>query len=134
FGTDVSARALRSAARLVGPDARVHAVYVLTVPPQLSLDAGLDQEEELGRSVLDAARLTGRRAGVDVRTSMIRTRNPGKALVDEAQRLRADLIYVDAVHAPRSERALGPTISYLLAKRPCRVVVELDPSGRGRAM
>jgi basic amino acid/polyamine antiporter, APA family len=128
FGTDVSARALKSAARLVGPDAKVDAVYVLTVPPQLSLDAGLEEEEELGRSVLEAARLTGRRAGVDVRTSLIRTRNPGGALVDEARRLHADVIYVDAVNAPVSERALGPTISYLLSKRPCRVVVEIDPS------
>src|SRR6059058_5435614 len=60
FGTDVSAHALRAAARLVGPEAKVHAVYVLTVPPQLSLEAGLEEEEELGRSVLEAARLTGR--------------------------------------------------------------------------
>ena len=103
---------------------------VLQVPPQLSLDAGLEEEEQLGRSVLEAARLTGRRAGVDVRISLIRTRNPGKALVEEAQRLHADVIYVDAAHAPLSERSLGPTISYLLAKRPCRVVVALDPSRR----
>ncbi|TMM03853.1 MAG: universal stress protein [Actinobacteria bacterium] len=130
FGTDVSARALRSAARLVGPEAKVDAVFVLQVPPQLSLDAGLEEEEQLGRSVLEAARLTGRRAGVDVRISLIRTRNPGKALVEEAQRLHADVIYVDAAHAPLSERSLGPTISYLLAKRPCRVVVALDPSRR----
>src|SRR5213079_980982 len=34
FGTDVSARALRSAARLVGPEAKVDAVFVLQVPPQ----------------------------------------------------------------------------------------------------
>jgi basic amino acid/polyamine antiporter, APA family len=130
FGTDVSAHALRAAARLVGPEAKVHAVYVLTVPPQLSLEAGLEEEEELGRSVLEAARLTGRRAGVDVQISLIRTRNPGKALVDEAQRRHGDVIYVDAVNAPLTERALGPTISYLLAKRPCRVVVEIDPSAR----
>jgi hypothetical protein len=131
FGTDVSARALRAAARLVGEDAKVDAVYVLQVPPQLSLDAGLHEEEARGRSVLEVARLAGRRAGVDVRTSLIRTRNPGAALVDEARRLHADLVYVDAVHAPARERALGPTVSYLLAKRPCRVVVELDPSANG---
>src|SRR4051794_12559663 len=131
FGTDVSARALRSAARLVGPDAKVDAVYVLQVPPQLSLDAGLDDEEERGRSVLEAARLAGRRAGIDGRASMIRTGNPGKSLVQEAQRLRADVIYVDAENAPATERSLGPTISYLLAKRPCRVVVALDPSANG---
>src|SRR4051794_9839589 len=95
FGTDVSARSLRSAARLVGPDAKVDVVYVLRVPPQLSLDVALGPEEERARNTLEAARLAGRRAGVDVRTSTLRTRNPGRAIVDEARRLKADVIYLD---------------------------------------
>jgi APA family basic amino acid/polyamine antiporter len=130
FGDDVSAHALRAAARLIGADAKVDAVYVLQVPPQLSLDAGLHEEEAHGRSVLEAALLAGRRAGVDVRTHLIRTRNPGAALVDEARILRADLIYVDAVH----ERSPSATISYLLAKRPCRVVVEIEPRNGHQAL
>src|SRR3954451_13199678 len=71
FGTDVSARGLRSAARLVRPDAKVDAVYVLPVAPLLSINTGIDDEEERVRSVLEAARLAGRRAGIDVRASMI---------------------------------------------------------------
>jgi hypothetical protein len=129
FGTDVSARALRAAARLVGPDAKVDALFVLRVPPQLSLDAGLDAEEHAARNVLEAARLAGRRAGVDVRTSLVRTRHPGRAIVDEARRLEADLVYLDAVHAPASERVFGPIASFVLAHRPCRVVVEVEPAG-----
>ncbi|HWF36198.1 MAG TPA: APC family permease, partial [Solirubrobacteraceae bacterium] len=39
FGTDVDAQALRTAAKLVGPDALVEAIYVLRVPNQLPLDA-----------------------------------------------------------------------------------------------
>ena len=54
FGTDVSAQALRRAARLAGDGATVDAVYVIPVPNQLSLDSGLEEEEELGRSVLDS--------------------------------------------------------------------------------
>jgi APA family basic amino acid/polyamine antiporter len=127
FGTDVSARALRSAARLVGPGAKVDALYVLPVPPQLSLDAGLDREEAEARSVLEAARLAGRKAGVDVRARLIRTRHPGRAIVDEARRLKADVLYLDAVHAPPSERAFGPIASFVLAHRPCRVVIEIEP-------
>ena len=38
-------RAMRSAAKLVGEDAEVDAVYVLQVPAQLSLDAGMEDEE-----------------------------------------------------------------------------------------
>jgi hypothetical protein len=51
--------------------------------------------------------------------------------VEEAEQRRSEVVYLDAVHAPPSERALGPTARYLLEKRPCRVVVETDPSRNG---
>jgi basic amino acid/polyamine antiporter, APA family len=130
FGTDVSARALRKAARLAGEEAAVHAVYVIEVPPQLSLDSGMEREEDLGRSVLDAARMGARAGKIKIRTSIIRTRNAGAALVDEARQQGSEVIYLDTVHAPPSEQALGPTARYLLEKRPCRIIVETDGHGR----
>jgi APA family basic amino acid/polyamine antiporter len=132
FGTDVDASALRAAARLVGEGALVEAVYVLRVPNQLSLDAGLDEEEQLGLGVLESAKVTGRKAGLKVTTRLIRTRNPGSAIVEEAERSQAEIIYLATDHAPPSERALGPTASYLLAHRPCRVVIETPPVANGR--
>jgi APA family basic amino acid/polyamine antiporter len=127
FGTDVDASALRAAAKLVGEGALVEAVYVLRVPHQLSLDAGLEAEEQLGMSVLESAHVTGRKAGLKLRTRMIRTRSPGAAIVEEAERSKAEIIYLGTAHAPPSERALGPTATYLLAHRPCRVVIETPP-------
>jgi APA family basic amino acid/polyamine antiporter len=129
FGTDVDASALRTAAKLVGNGAMVEAIYVLRVPSQLSLDAGLEREEELGRSVLESAKVRGRKQGLKVQTQLIRTRNPGAAIVEEAERRNAEIIYLGTAHAPASERALGPTASYLLAHRPCRVVIETPPAG-----
>jgi APA family basic amino acid/polyamine antiporter len=128
FGTDVDARALRSAAKLVGEGAMVEAIYVLRVPNQLSLDAGLEEEEQRGLSVLESAKLAGRKSGVKVQTRLIRTRSPGAAIVEEAERQNAEIIYLGTAHAPPSERALGPTASYLLAHRPCRVVIETEPA------
>ena len=128
FGTDVDASSLRAAAKLVGEGALVEAVYVLRVPNQLSLDAGLEEEQQLGLSVLESAKVTGRKAGLKVQTRLIRTRNPGAAIVEEAQRSGAEIIYLGTAHAPPSERALGPTASYLLAHRPCRVVIETPPA------
>jgi APA family basic amino acid/polyamine antiporter len=127
FGTDVDASALRTAAKLVGEGATVEAIYVLQVPSQLSLDAGLEEEERLGMSVLESAKVRGRKAGLKVQTRMIRTRNPGASIVEEAERRAAEIIYLGTAHAPPSERALGPTASYLLAHRPCRVVIETAP-------
>src|SRR4051812_1088135 len=86
FGDDLDAQALRAAAKLVGEDGIVQALYVLRVPAQLSLGAGMEEEEARGREVLESARLHGRRAGLDVVTSLIRTRNPGAAIVEEAER------------------------------------------------
>jgi APA family basic amino acid/polyamine antiporter len=132
FGTDVSARAMRSAAKLVGPEAEVDAVYVLQVPAQLSLHAGMEAEEAEGHGVLEAAKLVGRDVGLKVRTALIRTRNPGAAIVDEAKLRGSEVVYLATVHAPPSERALGPTAAYLLTHRPCRIVVETDNRRNGR--
>ncbi len=128
FGTDVDASALRAAAKLVGEGATVEAVYILRVPNQLSLDAGLQDEEQLGLSVLESAKLAGRRSGLKVQTRLIRTRSPGAAIVEEAERQNAEIIYLGTAHAPPSERALGPTAAYLLSHRPCRVVIETSPA------
>ncbi len=132
FGTDVSASALSAAAKLVGADGALYAVFVLPVPSQLSLEAGLEEEEAAGRLVLESAREQARRAGIRIHTGLIRTRNPGAALVDEARRVGADVIYWSTLHAPAGERRLGPTAMYLLSKRPCRVIIETEnrPDGQ----
>jgi basic amino acid/polyamine antiporter, APA family len=124
FGTDASGEAIRAASKLIDEDAVVECIYVIRVPDQLSLDQGMAHEERVAREVLEVARLRGRKQGLHVETRLIRTRNPGAAIVDEAERSKAELIYLATVHAPSNERALGPTATYLLTRRPCRVVVE----------
>ena len=59
----------------------------------------------------------------------MRTRNPGAALVEEAKRRNAEVIYLATDHAPANERALGPTATYLLEKRPCRIIIETMGGG-----
>jgi APA family basic amino acid/polyamine antiporter len=135
FGGDVDAHALRAAGKLVGDGAVVEALYVLRVPQQLSLGAGMEREEAIGREVLEVARVRGRSADLKVETSLIRTRNPGAAIVEEAERRNADVVYLSTVHAPPSESALGPTATYLLEKRPCRIVIETEGgAGNGRVL
>jgi APA family basic amino acid/polyamine antiporter len=131
LGTSVDNEAMARAAKLVGPDATVEAVYVLKVPGQLPLDSGLEEEERMARRVLEVARMQAKVAGCRVRCRLIRTRNPGRAIVEEAIERRSDLIYISTEHAPSEERVLGPTIRYVLANRPCRVIVEHDPTSGG---
>jgi basic amino acid/polyamine antiporter, APA family len=139
LGTDVSTEAMARAAKLVGADAEVEAVYVLKVPRELKLQEDLEAEEELGRNVLEVARLQARARRLKVRARLIRTRNPGKTIVEEAIERHSDLIYISTEHAPSDERLLGPTTRHVLANRPCRVVVEggkapnePGPAGDGR--
>ncbi len=126
FGEDVSAAALHSAAKLIGEDGVVYAIFVLPVPSQLSLESGLEDEEAQGRSVLESARIQARRRGIKIHTGLIRTRNPGKALVEEAERVGSDVIYWSTIHAPTGEQRIGPTAAYLLSKRPCRIIIETE--------
>jgi Universal stress protein family len=130
FGEDLSAAAISGAARLIGPGGVLYAVYVLPVPRHLPLDAGLEEEEARGRSVLESARIQARREGIRIRTGLIRARHPGAALVEEARRLHSDVIFWSALHAPSGERSLGPTAAHLLGKRPCRVIIETEGPSR----
>ncbi|MGN6816882.1 MAG: amino acid permease [Solirubrobacterales bacterium] len=134
FGTSVDADAMHRAAAVVDPDAIVEALYVLKIPQAHELpDRDFDAEEYEGRCVLDIARLQARARGLKVRTKLIRTRNPGRAIVEEARKRNSDLIYVSTEHAPSDERLLGPTTRYLLAKRPCRVIVEGGNQGAAKS-
>jgi APA family basic amino acid/polyamine antiporter len=126
FGKDISASVLINAAKLIGEDGVLYVIFVLPVPSQLSLDAGLEEEEAHGRSVLESARIQARRAGIKVHTALIRTRNPGAALVEEAERVDADVIYWSTIHASTGEQRIGPTAVYLLSKRPCRIIIETE--------
>jgi APA family basic amino acid/polyamine antiporter len=132
FGTDVSARAITKAARLVGEDAVVDALYIIEVPSQLPIDAEMPVEEARARSALESARLAARRAGLPVRTSVLRTRRAGRTIVDEARRLGSEVIYLATDHAPAAERGLGPLARMLLVERPCRVVIETRPAAAER--
>jgi APA family basic amino acid/polyamine antiporter len=125
FGSHVDADAMHRAAAVVDPDAVVEALYVLKIPTTHQLEAGeFEQEEYEARCSLDEARLQARARGLKVRVKLIRTRNPGRAIVEEAIARGSDLIYISTEHAPADERLLGPTTRYVLAKRPCRVIVE----------
>jgi basic amino acid/polyamine antiporter, APA family len=134
FGTEVSTQAMHRAAALVGPDSEVEALYVLKVPRTLELEGGLEDEEAKCANVLEVARLQARARGLKVRVKLVRSRNPGAAIVEEAIERHSDLIYLSTEHAPSNERVLGPTTRYVLAKRPCKVIVEGGnaPSEDGR--
>ena len=101
--------ALVSAAKLIGEDGIVYAIFVLPVPRQLSLDAGLEEEEALGRSILESARIQARRAGHQDphRPDPHAQPRRGARRRGAAGRRRRDLL--STLHAPAGEQRIGPT-------------------------
>jgi hypothetical protein len=87
----------------------------------LPLDTPLPEAESRARSLLESALIAGRRCGVKVRTDLRRARLPGRLIVEQAEELGSEIIYLAARHG------VDPTARYVLAKRPCRVVVETQP-------
>ncbi|MEK6278041.1 MAG: universal stress protein [Actinomycetota bacterium] len=131
FGATVNTEAMRRAAAIVDPDAAVEALYVLEVPVEEKLDSEATERQEYdARCALDVARLQARAKGLKVRVRLVRTRNPGAAIVKEARERDSDLIYISTDHAPSEERLLGPTTRYVLDKRPCRVIIESENGAR----
>jgi hypothetical protein len=118
---------MRAASRLVDPNASIDAIVFLEVPPQLSLEAGMEREETAARERLEAARVRAREDKLKVRTAVVRTRNVGAAIVAEAERRNAEVIYLD--FAAISKPGLSAVANYVLEKRPCRVVIETMGKG-----
>src|SRR2546430_3006880 len=72
--------------------AEVQALHVIRVPLEQPLDCELFDEEERAEASLAEAKLLGADHGVIVEGVTVRARSIGQAIVDEAERLNADLI------------------------------------------
>ena len=93
--------AFEIACRLAADDgAALTALVVVGVPPSLPLDAHMGREEDEARALLERAGATGDSYGVRIRARLVRSRDPGTAVVREATADRAQLIVLGA---PRRE-------------------------------
>ncbi len=106
---------------------RIVAMTVVMVPLELPLDAYLPEQVEEANEQLDEARAIGESYGVGVTTRIVRERNPGRAIVDEAVRRRAEIIVMGGprrIRLQAGRRAIfGDTVDFVLKHAPCRVMV-----------
>ena len=71
--------------------------------------------------------------GIEFRGVVVRTRNPGRAIVDAVIDQRATLIVIGSpekrrLAVNRQEAFFGRTVDFVLRKAPCRVIVTHFPS------
>jgi APA family basic amino acid/polyamine antiporter len=106
--------------------AAIVALTVVEVPLQLPLEAELPRDDELrANDLLDEARAIGDTYGVNVIGRIVRARQAGRAIVDEAERRHSEIIVMGA---PRREsrmrgKIFGDTVDFVLKNAPSRVLV-----------
>jgi APA family basic amino acid/polyamine antiporter len=116
-----------TAAKLAARGGRgIYVIVTITVPQSSPLDAELPEREAAATSVIEHARLlVGRR--VAGRVIKIRAGQGGRVIIDEARTIRSQAIVMPL--PPRTGTTLfGKTLETVLAERPCRVIIESEPS------
>jgi len=103
----------------------VRVVVTIEVPSHLAIDASLPEAEASAGLVIETARQWAAR-GQRVRGQVekVRVGEAGHRIVQIAQRLHADAIVMPMPHRKPTGRLLSSTLSVVLSKRPCRVIID----------
>jgi APA family basic amino acid/polyamine antiporter len=126
YSEDAMATALKLASHR-GGDVRV--VTTVTVPQHLSIDAPLPAAEATAQAVIEAARQwAGRGQRVRGRIAKVRPDEAGHRIVREAIEARSQAIVMPMPLRRPSGKVLSKTLEVVLAKRPCRVIVDSVPA------
>jgi APA family basic amino acid/polyamine antiporter len=102
--------------------ATIVALRVIVVPLDLPIDAPMHEQEEQADRLLDDARATAETYGVRTIDRVVRARNAGRAIVDEAERRQAEIVVLGAPRG-RHRDIFGKTVDYVLKNAPCRVMI-----------
>jgi nucleotide-binding universal stress UspA family protein len=126
LGHDESEHAVVLACRLAADrNARVLLLVPLEVAAELPLDARFDEEERRLKEWLGDVRAYAESYGITAETRLVRTRNFGLDVAEEAERKRADLIVVGAPIRSRNgfSGAFPQDVDRILRHAPCRVLI-----------
>ena len=112
--------------------ARVIALYPIVVPPNRSLNAPAVEAERMASRQLGEADALGQRFGVAVISRVVRTRNAGRALIDEAIARGSEVIVLGSPSRDAgSLKLFDQTVEYVVRNAPCKVVVGATERWRG---
>jgi APA family basic amino acid/polyamine antiporter len=122
-----SPQTIATAAKLAGRRKRgIHVLVTITVPYAAPMGEQLPEEELAAMGVIEQAKQQGGRR-VTGHVEKVRPGGTGRLIVDEAREMNASAIVMPL--PPRSGTTLfGKTVETVLAERPCRVIIESEPS------
>ena len=109
-------------------DSSIDGLYVIEVPLNLPLDARLVVQRQKADKVLGAAALIADQFKVRFTPHVVTARQAGRAIVDEAESRRSEVIILGTQRKRRiADRAFGRTVDYVLDHAPCEVLLNLVP-------
>ncbi len=110
----------------------IQAIHVIEVPINLPISASMPREELAAKELLAHAEAIAEEYGASVITEIVRGRQAGRAIVERATAIDAEVIMMGVAYKRRiGDRLFGRTIDYVWRNAPCRVVIASDraPSG-----
>jgi APA family basic amino acid/polyamine antiporter len=119
-----SREAVELAARLATERAgRIVLLRVIVVPLELPLDADLTEQLADAHRLLDEDRAIAAPYGVRVVERVVRARNAGRAIIEEAERRGSEIIVLGARRGGLHKTIFGDTVDFVLKQSPSRVMV-----------
>jgi APA family basic amino acid/polyamine antiporter len=106
----------------------INGLYVIEVPLNLPLDASLVNERAKADKVLKAGGLIASQFKVKFTPNVVTARQAGRAIVEEAARMRSEVIMLGTSRKRRIGNLIfGRTTDYVLDHAPCEVLLNLVP-------
>ncbi|MGI8513528.1 MAG: amino acid permease [Solirubrobacteraceae bacterium] len=105
----------------------IHVLVTITVPNSVPIDAALPDEEIAAQAVIEQAKVLGGRR-VSGHVEKVRANGTGRLIVSEAREMRARAIVMPLPRRSSGSALFGKTLETVLSERPCRVIIESNPS------
>src|SRR3954454_19859951 len=104
----------------------IHVLVWIAVPQSSPIGAAMPEAEQAAATLIEQARIQGGRR-VTGHVEKVRPGQAGRMIVEEARELHAQAVVMPL--PPRTGGTLfGKTVEMVLAERPCRVIIQSDPS------
>ncbi|HKP91757.1 MAG TPA: APC family permease [Thermoleophilaceae bacterium] len=124
---EYSPQAVATAAKLAATRRRgIHVLVTISVPASAPIDAAMPRQEAKAQEMIDSARVRGGRR-VTGHWEKVRPGEAGRRIVAEAREIRARAVVMPLPPRRSGAPVFNRTLEYLLAERPCRVIVEAPP-------
>jgi APA family basic amino acid/polyamine antiporter len=104
----------------------IHVLVTIPVPASAPIDAELPELELGAQTIIEQAKLQGGRR-VTGHWQKVRAGGTGRLIIDQAKEIGARAIVLP-LPARSGSTVFSKTVETVLAERPCRVIIQVDPS------